>query len=106
MLWFLVSCSSLQYISHRELHCTVPPGTGLAKPVLVIQKGGEVSSSNLTLSYAECQPGSYQDGLGCRLCAPGKYAPATSALECATCEAGTWSAATLSARGASVCSNW
>jgi hypothetical protein len=31
-------CQSLEYVSHRELRCTVPPGTGLGKPVLVIQK--------------------------------------------------------------------
>lgn len=80
-------------------------------------QNGEVSNANVTLSYAECQPGSFQRDLNCPLSAAGSYAPGLSALECSACEAGTWSQAgasrcrncargTFSGRGASTCTNW
>ncbi len=39
------------------LTCRTPSGNALNQPILVLQSGGQISTSNASLSYAQCPPG-------------------------------------------------
>ncbi len=75
---------------NRYVECSVPSGTGIERPVLLLQGGGGIGS-NTSLSYTECQPGTYIVGLGCLPCATGQFSAIPSSPECRNCYGGTYS---------------
>lgn len=55
-------CTSLNHSAtspQSEVYCFLPPGTGVAKTVILVQGSGEVTDSNglKTMSYLQCPAG-------------------------------------------------
>jgi hypothetical protein len=63
-------------------------GTGLDRPVVVIQANGKISQSQLSLSYAVCPAGTIPNQLDCIDCDIGLYNPVDGATVCVECEPG------------------
>jgi hypothetical protein len=85
---------------HRKVVFITPSGTGVDRPILIVPGGGGIAPSNATMSYAECQPGTFVVGLSCQVCDIGKFTAVPSASVCVECPQGTASGLTA---GASVC---
>ena len=73
--------------------CKLPPGTGLDKGVVLIQRNGEISESLLTMSYARCPEGTFASGLNCLPCSTGRFAPTEGGDPCLFCAVGRFAAA-------------
>lgn len=73
---------------HRNLRCLLPHGQFLNQPVRVAQSHGGISQTVVYISYAQCQPGSYEDGLNCPLCSNGTYTSVAGQQQCSTCPRG------------------
>ncbi len=72
--------------------CTLPPGSGTQKPIVVLAANQLSAGSLYTMSYAQCPPGSTLESDGsCNSCPAGSYAPSTDNAECFTCPSGTGS---------------
>jgi hypothetical protein len=98
---------------HTQITCDIPAGVGSSLAVLLFQKGGELSSNALALSYEPCAPGTYAeaypstvctvcsigqyqelpDAASCNDCPDGKYASASNATTCMDCSIGYYSTA-------------
>jgi hypothetical protein len=100
--------------------CVLPHGNRIDRPVIVIQRKGEISTTVALVSYKQCEAGQYEYGYECfpcdrgtytnsisqtqcLPCIPGFYAPEPSMESCLTCEAGKHSSTGLS--GAISCTN-
>ncbi|MFN2427511.1 MAG: IPT/TIG domain-containing protein, partial [Candidatus Binatia bacterium] len=68
--------------------CTLPPGSGRSKPVLVLA-ANQLSPVSYAMSYAQCPPGTSLDGSACTPCPAGTFSPADDSSQCETCPAGT-----------------
>jgi hypothetical protein len=61
-------------ITHTSATCVIPAGNRLDVAVLLIQYNGDTSSaSSITLSYTQCDKGTYENGTSCPSCAKGTY---------------------------------
>jgi len=88
-------CSSSGYEQENDsttIKCRLPIGSNVFTGVLVIQKGGQVSSSEATISYTQCAPGTFQSGVltNCLSCSTGRYSQSPGLLQCDNCPAGTY----------------
>lgn len=106
-------------VAHTSLVCTLPPSTGQNRPVLMLQGGGGFGSNpTISLSYHECERGTYITNLTCTPCELGAYADQTGQARCSPCIAGTYTgvdagasaclacpAGSASIGGVSVCAN-
>lgn len=79
-------CNATLHIDHSRLLCTVPPGAGADRPVLVLQRNGVLNQDvAATVSYRPCPTGRFQEGVQCLTCAPGRAVDVDGALECKPC---------------------
>lgn len=84
---------------HTRLTCTTPPGTNVDRAVLVIQDGGEINRQAATISYAQCQPGTFYNpslaknplDTACVVCPVGTYSALEGTIICESCPPGTYS---------------
>jgi hypothetical protein len=83
--------TSSMVTTQTQLRCYLPSGNRLDRPVLLLQSGGQLSSSPATLSYTQCTKGTYEVGLTCLSCNNGSYAEAESQTTCTDCLAGRYS---------------
>jgi hypothetical protein len=81
-------CANLQWTNHSYVTCTLPPGTGTSRSVILLQLNGGISSSQLTLSYVACSSGTEPSGYQCVECPLGWYSPL--GIKCSQCSAGTY----------------
>jgi len=90
-----VSCTNVQHDAstpHRLVTCSLAAGTGLRRSVTMFQEGGEPSTDAVFISYEQCPPGSYADGLGCQPCSVGQYSSFAGQEFCFDCPSGTFAA--------------
>src|SRR5690242_5031067 len=77
-----------------DVLCIVPPALTrfsiIGLPILAIQSGG-VGSGAVTVSYKQCDAGTYAVGLACVACAVGTASETKEAQLCSVCLAGTYS---------------
>ena len=80
-------------IPSTEIQCTLPSGTTQFAGVNLIQSGGALSSSNATLGYLPCSPGTFQRNseIECVPCQAGEYSSSSGVLACYSCPSGTYS---------------
>jgi hypothetical protein len=117
-----VACTNLVHDArtpHQRLTCIIPEGSTQDRPVTVLQRYGEISREMILLSYVQCAPGTFNDGVQCQPCSPGSYndlwsqslcrpclpgtfANITGATKCTDCPLGTYSG--ISALTCSMCS--
>jgi len=72
-----------------EIVCTLPPGTGTDKRVLVIAANQLSADVSYSFSYAQCAPGTYASGNGqCTACDSTHFSSASDAPKCEACPAG------------------
>ena len=73
--------------NHTELECVLPAGVTADNGVILIQNGGSMSRNQATVSYVQCQPGTFQpsDNITCRECPPGKISEVESQTKCVEC---------------------
>lgn len=81
------NCGGAVY-SHTQVQCTMPPGVGQDRSVIVIQNGGEPSPTPGTISYEPCPAGTHIDGISCTNCTPGSFSDTLDATSCSLCPAG------------------
>ena len=78
----------------EQLECTIPPGSGTGKRVLIVAANQFSVGTTYTMSYAQCPPGTTLGAGGaCTSCPAGEFAPYHDNTECQSCPAGTWSSA-------------
>ena len=73
--------------------CALPAGHLLEQPVLVVQARGRFSAEPLTVSYAQCPPGSYDPSnasstQSCRPCLRGLVSTLPGQSSCTSCPSG------------------
>jgi len=97
-------CGNLVHVPSSNqveiVECTLPSGIATNLGLIFIQSGGSLSAGDATVSYVQCDPGTFQNGLDCSSCEVGKYSATIAAVACVTCEAGK----TQSLSGQTVCS--
>jgi hypothetical protein len=93
----LIGSDPCQSVSHGEvggvnrngvLMCTLPKGNRDDRPVLVIQKKGEISTTIALVSYLQCSPGQLEVGFSCFPCDRGTYTNSASQTGCLSCVPG------------------
>jgi hypothetical protein len=84
--------------THESIVCTLPPGSGADRSVLVSAADGQVSANARVLSYAQCAPGERLVADACEACPAGTFSSSPDAASCDACPAGSASVA-----GASSC---
>lgn len=93
-------CSSLAHAAnsvHSVVTCRTPAGNKQDRKIIFIQSGGgQITASNVSVSYKQCDPGSYSaaDETTCTLCPAGRYSDGFGATECKACGSGFFSNAT------------
>jgi hypothetical protein len=98
-----VACTSVLHDNktpHESLTCVIPEGSTQDRPVTLLQRYGEISRETVLLSYVQCEPGTYSDGIQCIECQPGSFNDLWSQSLCRPCQPGTFSNTT----GATMCS--
>jgi hypothetical protein len=76
-------------ITHTSASCNVPAGNRLDVSVLLIQYNGETSSSSsISLSYTQCDKGTYENGTACPACEKGTYSQFKGLTTCSDCDEG------------------
>ena len=97
-------CGNLVHVPSSNqaeiVQCTLPSGIATNLGLIFIQSGGSLSAGDATVSYVQCDPGTFQNGLDCSSCEVGRYSATIAAVACVTCEAGK----TQSLSGQTVCS--
>jgi 6-phosphogluconolactonase (cycloisomerase 2 family) len=78
--------------THQQIVCMLPPGTGLAHRLTVVQRNAQQSVSPFTISYQQCLPGMWLNGLDCGVCGAGTYSPSFDTTTCTSCDSGYYSA--------------
>lgn len=75
---------------HKVIRCTLPPGAGKNRQVVVRTDGGgsTLPNSTATVSYRPCQPGQYIQDNTCEPCAMGKFSDDVNQGICTNCPAG------------------
>ena len=84
-------CSNIVYSDPSvQVQCELPAGVGVATGVIYIQAGGALSLGEVSLSYEQCSPGLFQDGLEleCVSCEAGKVTETEGQSSCVSCPAG------------------
>jgi hypothetical protein len=71
----------------------LPSGVGLGRILVVLQNAGQLTVSTATIGYAQCRPGTVQDGLNCADCPAARYSALNDSDVCTDCAPGTYSAA-------------
>lgn len=80
---------------HTQLTCIIPFGVSLNVPLFVLQAGASMSQATTSISYQQCQPGTYSPSqVACTPCAAGFYGPTEALQSCLSCAAGTYSVGT------------
>jgi len=78
--------------NHESLTCVLNEGFGLEKGVIVLQRNGQASSSNLAkVSFTSCEPGTFEDGVACTSCPRGTFTAFKGLKKCKECPVGTYS---------------
>ena len=89
----LIQCEGLVSVNATVITCSLPAGITQDTPILYIATDGSTSLNNsyeVSLSYLQCTPGSYQDGVEiiCVDCDAGTYTAMAGLTACVECEAG------------------
>lgn len=74
-----INCNAVHDTQRPDslVRCVLPAGNRLSVPVVLFQLGGEGSNRG-SVSYAQCQPGSYENGTLCINCLKGSLGCACS----------------------------
>lgn len=81
---------------HGQLTCTLASGTQTLRSVIIVQKGGSLTTGVPTVSYAQCTAGNYAPitQITCMPCQRGTYADVDALTACKNCAAGTFGSVT------------
>lgn len=85
-------CTNVSYlVEHTQLTCKLESGSRTLLAITLIQSGGDIGRSSLTVSYFQCQPGSFineNDGGKCYDCGPNYFTQIEGRTGCLACDAG------------------
>ncbi len=80
--------------AHGMVTCKTPPGIKKNRPVMIMQRAGQLStSSQAVLSYEPCPKGTHMDEVvaGCSPCPAGMYSDSEGSDVCRSCPQGRYS---------------
>jgi hypothetical protein len=70
------------YNAHTAVTFALPVATGIGLPVVMLQTGGFLSGSSVTVGYYRCPPGQTQSGVSCVDCPNGTYSAEFDSAQC------------------------
>ncbi len=73
------------------ISCQFPPATTLNRPIQVIQQNAQLNIPSSTVSFQQCQPGTFEQGNNCVNCSFGTYSNQIAQTVCKNCNPGEFS---------------
>ena len=85
-------CTDLIHESSDRVKCELPAGTTLDTAMVFIQAGGIMNLEDASVSWTQCQPGTFQEGsnLECIPCPIGSVSTVQGQVSCSPCSAGSY----------------